>query len=155
MRNRADRHHLVVLAAHIKIEQIVRLQAGPRLGLHIDLQRKPELVELVDVSRSEIGAQCGEDVADRDAQRLRPVAIHGHGDVRSAGTESRQDVLQPFVGIGFLDDLVGDLAEPSIVEAPAQQLHLHLQSAGIADALDRRRRQHEEPAVRSAVERIL
>ena len=47
MRNRADRHHLVVLAAHIKIEQIVRLQAGPRLGLHIDLPLAAKAIEII------------------------------------------------------------------------------------------------------------
>ena len=46
-----------------------------RIGLRIDLERLAEFVELVDVGRAEIGAQRREDIADRDLQRLRAVAV--------------------------------------------------------------------------------
>ena len=39
MGERADRNHIVVLAAHIEVQEIVRLQAKLRIGLHIDLER--------------------------------------------------------------------------------------------------------------------
>ena len=37
--------------------------------------------------------------------------------------------------------------ERRIAEAAAEQFELHLEAAGVADALDRRRHEHEGPAV--------
>jgi len=42
-----------------------------------------------------------------------------------------------------------------VVEAPAQQFELHLQAAGIADALNRGRRHDKQPAIRRCVQRSL
>ena len=46
-------------------------------------------------------------------------------------------------GFGSLDHRVGGLAQSRIVETSAEQLQLHLETAGIADALDRRRHDDE------------
>ncbi len=59
-------------------------------------------------------------------------------------------MLQLRIGLRCLDDLVGDLAQLVVIEIAAQQLHLHLQPAGIADPLNGRRRHHEELAVGQA-----
>ena len=85
------RHHIVVLAAHIEVEQIVGLQAELRIGLRIDLQRETEFVELIDVGRADIGGQGREDVADRNPQGLRSVAIDRKADVRRARAKGRED----------------------------------------------------------------
>jgi hypothetical protein len=143
---------LVVLAAHIQVQQIIRLQPELRIRLHIDLQRQTEFVELVDVGRPQIGCQRREHVPDRDAQRLGSRPVHRHRDMRRARPECRKDVLQLGIAVGLFDDLLGDITELSIVKAAAQQLDLHLQAAGIADPLDRWRRQYKEPAVGKPIE---
>ncbi len=56
---------------------------------------------------------------------------------------------------GLTDDLLCEVLELLIVEAAAQQLQLHLEATGIADALDRRRRQHVGLPVRQRGDRLL
>src|SRR6516165_7384581 len=75
--------------------------------------------------------------------------------MRRAWAKRRQNVLQLGIGIGSFDDLLRDLVELLIIEAAAQHLELHLNAAGIADTLDRRRRHDEKPAVGSRVESSL
>ena len=140
MCDRTDRHHLVVRTADIEVQQIVGLQPELRLGLHIDLEYLAEFVELVDVGRSEVGRQHRKDIPDRDPQSLRPISIHRHRDVGPAGAERRQDVLQLGIAFGLFDELLREDIQLLVVKASAQQFELHLQAAGIADALDRRRR---------------
>src|SRR5258708_15264595 len=88
---------------------IIRLQAELRVGLRIDLERETELVELVDVSGAEIGRQSRKHVADRDAQGFRPVAVHGHRDMRGTRPEGCQHVLQLGIAVGLFDDLLSEL----------------------------------------------
>ena len=67
MRDRADRNHVAVLATHVEVEQVVRVQPKMQFRLDVDLQRQAELVELVDVGRADEVGQGGENIADADA----------------------------------------------------------------------------------------
>ncbi len=49
MRHCAERNHLVVLAAHIEVQKVVRLEPELRIGLCVDLEYLTEFVELIDV----------------------------------------------------------------------------------------------------------
>ncbi len=75
--------------------------------------------------------------------------------MRCAGTERREDPLHRRVGSGLFEELLGDFSQLLIIETAAQQFELHLQAAGIADALDWRRRNHEQPAVGRSIEVFL
>src|SRR4029077_815490 len=81
--------------------------------------------------------------------------VHRHRDLWRAWAERRQYVLQPGIAIGLLDDLVGELAQPLKIKAAAKQLHLHLQPAGITDALDGGRRHYSKPTIRRRAQPFL
>src|ERR1700730_2911415 len=155
MSQRAERNHLVVLAAHIEIQEIVRLQSKLRVGLHIDLKYLPEFVELIDVGRTQKRGQGREHIPDRYAKGLGPVAVHRHRHLWRARAECRQHVLQLGIIIGLLDDLIGEFAQPLKVIAAAEQLYLHLQPASITDALDGRWRHYGKPAIRRRAQSFL
>ena len=54
LHKRAERHHLIVLAAHPAMFDVTLLKPVFRIRLHIDLVSAAELVELVDVGRADI-----------------------------------------------------------------------------------------------------
>src|SRR6516225_8860120 len=64
-------------------------------------------------------------------------------------------MFQLRIGCGLFDKLLSDDVELVIIEAAAQHHELHLNAAGIADALDRWRRHDEKPTVGSRVESAL
>src|SRR5271166_3945534 len=150
--DRADRHHLLILVAHIKIENVLRIQPELRIGLGIDLVRLAEFVELVDVGRTKIGAQCREDVANRDFQGFGAVAIDSDGDLRRRQLKRRKRTLYRRIGGGEFEDLPRQFIELRIIEAAAKQLDLHLEAARLADALDWRRHQHKSSSIGKIVE---
>ncbi len=73
--HRLQRHHVVGLAAHVKLVQIQRRQAVLRLGLQDDLPQPARAVELRDVERAEHRLHRAIHFFDRHAERFRLVAI--------------------------------------------------------------------------------
>ena len=55
----------------VRLPMSSRPQAELRIGLHIDLEGPAELVELVDIGRTEIGGERGKHLVERDVEGLR------------------------------------------------------------------------------------
>ena len=155
LHQRAQRHHLVVLASHIEILDVVRQQPVFRVRLHVNLERAAELVELIDVARPDIAGERIEYVADRNMQRLCLHPIDRHAKLRNRGAERGIQPLQPGLGVPVMHYRPGERLQLGIVKASVAQFDLHGEAAGIADALDRRRHQHHRHRVLQLVERAL
>ena len=149
---RSERNHLPVLVAHEHVLDVLEPQAGLRVGLHIDLEHPAELVELVDVGRSEIAPERGEHLVEGNLKRfgLHPVDLEPV--LRNARAERRQHHLQGRLGLGIGNDRVGDALQLGHVEAAVAQLDLHGKAGVVADALDRRRRHHQDIGLRDGAE---
>ncbi len=81
------------------------------VGLRRDAEGAPEHVEVVDVGGAEIDAQRLEDGLQRHLQHLRLVAVDVDVELRRAGRERREDVLDAGRLVGRRDEVVGDLLE--------------------------------------------
>ena len=69
----------------------VIVPAVVRLGLDLHLPGAAEQVEVVGVGAAHRGLQGGEDVADRDAERLGALAVELEVDLRRGGAVGRED----------------------------------------------------------------
>ena len=94
MRKGAERNHVAVRAADIEVQEILGLKAELGVRLHVDLQGKAELVELVDIGRTDVVGVGREDVADADAQRLGAVTVDRQRDMRRIVLERGEHILQ-------------------------------------------------------------
>ena len=121
-----------------------------RIGLDVDLQAQAELVEAIDVGRADERRQRGEDVADRHVQALGLGTVDLDLDMRRTGAEAGEGIGDRGLGAGLLDHLVGRGLQLAEIEAAVALLDLHLEAAGIADALDRRRDEDDGAAVLQA-----
>ncbi|MNB89842.1 hypothetical protein D3C75_368890 [compost metagenome] len=65
-----ERNHLTIAAAYIPVVNIVRQHTVLRFGHHVHLLHATTVDEVVDVATAPGCAQCGIDVANRNAQRL-------------------------------------------------------------------------------------
>ena len=77
-------------------------------------------------------------------QGLRLHAVDLDRQLRDVGAERRQHQLDGRLRLGVLDDRVGDALQLGQVEAAVAQLDLHGEAGVVADALDRRRRHHQD-----------
>ena len=77
--------------AHLEPQNVVGLQSEAHVGLCIDLVRAAEAVEVVDVERAEIHLHRVEKIVERDALRLRLVAVDVRAHLRRVDLESRED----------------------------------------------------------------
>jgi hypothetical protein len=59
---------------------------------------------LIDIGRTNISGQRGEDIADRDSQGFRLDTIDGEADVRRIRAKGGDDPLHLRVGLGRIDD---------------------------------------------------
>ena len=66
-------------------------------------------------------------------------------ELRHHRTERRADALQRALGLRVGDDRVGDGLQLAEIGIAVAQLDLHGEAGGVADALDRRRRDHQDP----------
>ena len=76
MGERFDGNHFPILAADIKFEQILRLQAILRIRLNIDLKNLSIFIKLVHIAGADIGGERGKHVAYRDFQGFRLHAVN-------------------------------------------------------------------------------
>ena len=137
-----ERHHLTGLVGDVEVADILQLPAMIGLGLHPDLEALVELVEQVDVGRSQIGLQRLGDIVDRDPERLRHRSIDIQVELRAVGAEGGKTDAQktrPVLrGAENLLHRLLQLAEPG----SGAIFDDHLESKGVSQARDRRGRQH-------------
>ena len=124
---------------------VTRRQAELRVRLRIDLEGAAELVELVDEGRTHVGRQRREDLVGRDMQRLGLDPVHLDVELRHHRAERRTDPLQRALRRRIGDDRAGDRLQLAEVGIAVAELDLHRKAGGVADALDRRRRDHQDP----------
>ena len=148
LRDRAERDHVALAVAHHQVLDVARRQAELRIRLRIDLEGAAELVELVDVGRAQVGRQRREDLVGRDVQGLGLDPVHLDVELRHHRAERRTDALQRALRLRIGDDGAGDRLQLAEVGIAVAQLDLHGEAGGVADALDRRRRDHQDPRLR-------
>src|SRR6185312_2547226 len=145
--NGSERDHVAVLVANLWIEDVARVHAKARLRLHVDLEDAAELIELVDVARAEITRERREHLVGGQQQRLHLLAVESELVLRRAGTERRRDTLNARLRAGGPHHGIRRIPQLYEIETAVAQFDLHSEAAGIADALYRWRRQHEDAAV--------
>ena len=64
----ANGNHLALVVAYVEGSNVLRFNPELVIGLDLDLPGTPELVEVIDISRTEIGLQRIEYLAQRNAQ---------------------------------------------------------------------------------------
>ena len=85
---RFERHHLPVGGARVQLAQVRRAGAEALVGLHVDAVGAVVEVEIVDVRRAEEHLQRVGDLAQRQAQAARLVAIDFDDELRVVGAEA-------------------------------------------------------------------
>ena len=135
---------LPCLVAHPKVVDVARAQPKRRIGLRVDLEHAAEFVELLDIGGAEIGRERREHLIDRNVHGLRLGAIDIDAHLRRSGPEGGRHVLQRALRLRVADDGVGDALQLGEIRAAVAQLDLHGETAGIADALNRRRREQQD-----------
>ncbi len=78
-------------------------------------------------------------------QRLGLDPVDVDIELRHHRTERRIHPLQRALGLRIGDDRAGDGLQFAKIRIAVAQLDLHRKAGGIADALDRRRRNHQDP----------
>ena len=144
LRHRPDRDHVAVRVAHHQVLDVARGDAELRVGLGVDLEGAAELVELVDVGGAHIGRQRGEDLVRGDVQDLGLDPVDLDVVLRHRRAERRGDALQRALRLGIRYDGAGDRLQLGEIGAAVTQLDLHGKACGIADALNGRRRDHQD-----------
>ena len=89
-----ERHHGAVVGAHEDMAQVVRLLAEVGLRRQADAIGAAEQREVVDVEAAERALHRVEDRVDRDAERLRLLAVDVDPVLRHAGREGGGDAAQ-------------------------------------------------------------
>ena len=116
------------------------------VGLRDHTEGAAEQIEVVDVGRAQIDLQRREHVGHVDAEQLRLDAVDVEIELRRRVLEQREHLLQP----GRLRRLAHHRVERRLqrLRAAARPiLDHHAETAGVADAADRRRRRDEHQGV--------
>ena len=140
---RGQLDHLALVVSDLKLTDVAGVAAEALIGLDIYLPRPAELVEVVDVVRSQIDLQRVEELADRHAQghAFGPVDVEIQPGRICPGTIEQS--LQARRSIAPFHDLVADplqFREPEI----AAILDDELEATGRTQAVDRRRTEHRD-----------
>ena len=99
-RHRADRHHLSGGVARLEPGDVLRIAPIAAVRLRDHLVRSAEIIEVVDVLRTEIDLQRREHVGRRQADLLGLLAIDIRIDRRRAGAEQREDAGETRILVG-------------------------------------------------------
>ena len=73
--SRVERDHSPRAALHVEPADVLPVAAVRRLRLDDYPENPAELVEVVDVERAEVGLERAKDIADRNPQGLRLLAV--------------------------------------------------------------------------------
>jgi hypothetical protein len=129
-----------LLVAHPQILDVARPQPERRVRLGIDLKHAAELVELRDICRPKVGRERGEDLIERDVQGLRLYPVHLDAQLRRRSAKRGRGDPDRTLRLRIGDHGVGNALQLRQIRAAVAQLDLQSEAAGIADSLDRRRR---------------
>ncbi len=116
-----------------------------RIRLRIDLEGAAELVELVDVGGAHVRGQRRKNLVGRDVQYLGLDPVYFDIVLRHRRTEWRADALQRALRLPIGDHRIDNGLQFAEIRIAVAQLDLHGKAGGVADALDRRRRHHQNP----------
>ncbi len=133
---------------HVKITQRFDAVAEWRVGLNVDLPGAIEIREVIDVERTQVDFHCREDVLQRYPDRLGLVAVDVGLDLRRVDSELREDVHQPRILGGDAHHHVGGIHKRRQTDVAAI-LELELETAEVADAVDRRRVKRKDLRLRN------
>ena len=143
----AQRHHLTGAVPHRVALDVAGVRPELAVGLHVDAIRPVVEVEIVHVRRPQQNLHRLRDVAERDAEALRLLAIDRHDELRIVGRELREHARearrlvrlprQVARGVGEILDRAAGLVEQLVLE-PAE----------VAEARDRRRQERKDHARR-------
>ena len=124
----------------------LRVGAKRRVGLDDHLVGLAELGEVVDVERAEVDLHRVVDVAEVDAHLLGAHAVDVGVELRHVDVVGRVRRADARLRIAVdLAERAPDGAEERLLAEAFAVLHLELEAAGVAEAVDRRRR-HDEHA---------
>jgi len=130
-----------LLVAHPQILDVARAQPERRIRLRVDLKHAAELVELRDVRRPEIGREGGEHLVESDVQSLRLDPVYFDAQLRRQRAKRGGDELYRSLRLCICDHRVGGALQLGEIGAAVAELDLQGEAAGVANALDRRRRE--------------
>ena len=99
----ANGNHITIGIAHMHAEDVFHRSAVPFLGLQTHAPASAKQVEVIDVIAAHGRLQRGEDIADGNAQHLRPVTIQIKKDRRCRRREGGKDPRQISILIGGND----------------------------------------------------
>ena len=121
------------------------------VGLEEDPEGAAKEVEIVDVEGPQVGLEGEEEVGQAHPQGLGLLAVDVEEDLRRLGTESGHGAPQPRVFIGMDDEALEGLGQ-FLRGLTGQVEQFHLDAAGGAQALDRRRGEGEDRRLRDGQE---
>ena len=141
-RDRAERDHFAAAVARLELRDRVGIDAELRFGLGVNLPGAAKQIEVVHVNRAEIGLQRLADIGHADAHAFGFLAIDLHTvlrDVRSIARDDRREFRVALGGVEQRARRAIQRRETGIV----QVLHLQLETAGISQTAQRRRRKND------------
>ncbi len=145
---RRERHDSARRRVDVDVLQVSDHRAIRRVGLNEDAIGPIEVIEVIDVERAEVDLERVEDVAERNAERFRLLAIDIDHELRAVVAEGRKDRAQVRIAIGGADDPIRGVRQRVEPERP-RVFQLELIAAEVADALNRRRREREDLRLRN------
>ena len=149
--HRAERNHRALRVPHLELRDVVGRGSELRVRLHLHLVGAAELVEVVHVHRPEIGLHGLEQVGEDDAFVLHLVPIHLDVELGHVDPVAAEDPRQLGRLIRLAEERLGGVVERGLAQAGAV-LQLQLESADLAEAVDRRRREDGHEGVLNAGE---
>ena len=138
----ADGHHHVGAAEHRDVAHFQDIGAVLRVGLHIDGEGLAVQRKQVDVGGAQVALDRAVGVSHRHAHAFGACAVEPDLDLRHAGSQRGEGVVDARIGLGGLDHEVSRLAELLEVATAVDQLELHLKAARNPEPVDGRRNQH-------------
>ena len=143
---RPERHHFPLFRTNVELSDRIGTHSEGWLGGHQHLPGASELVEVVDVVGTERCRQRVEQVVERHAQRLGFFPIHVHVQLRHAGTPQSLHASKLRILVGGREEFAHFLGQP-LRPAFAAILDVELETAGIAQPEDRRRRKRQHQSL--------
>ena len=107
----AEGHHVACGIAHVKSSDVFRLHSELMIGLDVHLPGAAEFIEIVHISRSQVGVHGVEHHIQRHAQGFGLVPVDFRKQLRHAGAERGVQVAQTGLPVAVLDQLLQHILE--------------------------------------------
>ncbi len=140
-----ERHHLPAVGPGVVLAKRFRIGPVGLVGLHVDAVRAVVEVEVVHVGRAQVGLHRVGDLADRQTQASRLLAIDVNGQLRIVRGERAEEARDPLRLPRRADNPERRARQVLDIRASALIKHLECEAAELAKALNgwRRERNHE------------